>query len=105
VSASDPTIIDDLFKFRRFRLNVLSFLRLPLDTHEEALRRAMGTSSARLLTDYLRRAEQVRQSVVARVDGLNEGASPRAAPKSNVITQRIHRRPVTRRSSAAATPA
>ena len=74
MSASDPTIIDDLFKFRRFRLNVLGFLRLPLDTHEEALRRAIEASSARLLADYLHRAERVRQSVVAKV------AAPVAAP-------------------------
>jgi hypothetical protein len=53
----------DLFKFRRFRLNVLGFLRLPLDTSEAALRQAIEASSSAFLADYLWRAELCRRTM------------------------------------------
>ena len=48
----------DIFKFRRFRLNMISFLKLPLNVSEAALRSATGQSSQNLFTSYLLRAER-----------------------------------------------
>ena len=48
----------DIFKFRRFRLNMISFLKLPLNVSEAALRNATGQSSQNLFASYLLRAER-----------------------------------------------
>jgi hypothetical protein len=48
----------DIFMFRRFRLNLISFLRLPLNVSEAALRNATGRSSQNLFASYLLRAER-----------------------------------------------
>jgi len=48
----------DIFAFRRFRLNLINFLRLPLDVSEAALRNAIGRSSQYLFASYLLRAER-----------------------------------------------
>jgi hypothetical protein len=47
----------DIFMFRRFRLNLINFLKLPLNVSEAALRRATGRSSQKLFASYLLRAE------------------------------------------------
>jgi hypothetical protein len=48
----------DVFKFRRFRLNVISFLRLPLGVSENELREVIKECSANLHACYLARAER-----------------------------------------------
>jgi hypothetical protein len=48
----------DIFMFRRFRLNLITFLRLPLNVSEAALRNATGRSSQNLFASYLLRAER-----------------------------------------------
>ena len=65
-------------KFRRFRLNVLSFLRLPLDTREAALRQAIGNCSAHLLQEYLWRSQQALPKPTPRP---SLPSPPNAAPK------------------------
>ena len=47
----------DLFKFRRFRLNLIGFLKLPLNISETALRDIIRGCSLNLLADYEARAE------------------------------------------------
>ena len=46
----------DVFKFRRFRLNVIGFLKLPLSINENALRHAIKDCSVSLLSSYDARA-------------------------------------------------
>jgi hypothetical protein len=60
VIAHDPMPVYDVFKFRRFRLNLIGFLKLPLDIREDALRNAIKGCSVNLLATYLTRAERVR---------------------------------------------
>jgi hypothetical protein len=50
----------DVFKFRQFRLNVIGFLRLPLDISESELRGVIKLRSENLLAGYLLRAEGSR---------------------------------------------
>ena len=52
----------DIFKFRQFRLNVIGFLRLPLDISEGELRDVIKRRSDNLLASYLLRAERSRVS-------------------------------------------
>jgi hypothetical protein len=59
VLSHDPTQDYDVFKFRRFRLNLIEFLRLPLGVSENALRDVIKGSSANLLANYMARAERV----------------------------------------------
>ncbi len=54
--------IYDIFKFRQFRLNVIGFLRLPLDISENELREVIRGCSNNLLASYLLRAERTRIS-------------------------------------------
>jgi hypothetical protein len=54
----DSGPVYDIFKFRRFRLNMISFLKLPLDVSETVLRSATGRSSQNLFASYLLRAER-----------------------------------------------
>ena len=49
----------DVFKFRRFRLNIIGFLKLPLGVNETTLRDVIKGSSINLLAHYLARAERV----------------------------------------------
>jgi hypothetical protein len=62
VIAHDPGVVYDLFKFRRLRLNILWFLRLPLDISEVALLQAMKACSRSLFAHYIHRAECARRS-------------------------------------------
>ena len=55
----DPAPVYDVFKFRRFRLNSIGFLRLPLSIGEDALRDVIKGCSVNLLAHYLARAERV----------------------------------------------
>jgi hypothetical protein len=48
----------DVFKFRRFRLNVIGFLKLPLGVSETDLREVIKESSIHLLVNYMARAER-----------------------------------------------
>ena len=56
LSQVSPAVYD-VFRFRRFRLNLIGFLRLPLDVNETYLRGVLKGSSASLLANYLARAE------------------------------------------------
>jgi hypothetical protein len=58
VLTQDSIAAYDLFKFRRFRLNVIGFLKLPLSINENALRHAMKDCSAHLLSSYDARADR-----------------------------------------------
>ena len=51
----------DVFKFRRFRLNLVSFLRLPLGVSEHELRDVIKECSVSLYAAYLARAERSSQ--------------------------------------------
>jgi|HubBroStandDraft_5_1064220.scaffolds.fasta_scaffold84478_2 hypothetical protein len=51
----------DVFRFRRFRLNLISFLRLPLGVSEHELRDVLKECSASLCAAYLARAERSSQ--------------------------------------------
>ena len=62
VIAHDPWVVYDLFKFRRLRLNIIGFLRLPFDITEPALLENMRASSSSLIAHYLSRAECARRS-------------------------------------------
>jgi hypothetical protein len=53
-----PTQTYDVFKFRRFRFNLVRFLRLPLDISETDLRNAIMRCSANVFADYVARAER-----------------------------------------------
>jgi hypothetical protein len=48
----------ELLAFRQFRSNIISFLRLPHDVSESALRSALNTVSPTLLAGYKHRAAQ-----------------------------------------------
>lgn len=58
--ARDRGQIYDIFKFRQFRLNLIGFLRLPLDISERDLREVIKRCSDNLLASYLLRAERTR---------------------------------------------
>jgi hypothetical protein len=62
VIAHDPGLVYDLFKFRRLRLNIVGFLRLPLNVSEVSLLAAMKVCSRSLFAHYLSRAECARRS-------------------------------------------
>ncbi len=55
----------DVFKFRRFRLNLIRFLRLPLGIKESALREVLRGRSQHLLASYEARAEMATSEVAA----------------------------------------
>jgi len=57
VISSAPLQTYDVFKFRRFRLNLIRFLKLPLDVGEQDLRDAIMKCSVNLLANYMGRAE------------------------------------------------
>jgi hypothetical protein len=57
VLSSAPVQTYDVFKFRRFRLNLIRFLKLPLDVGEKDLRNAIMQCSVNLLANYMGRAE------------------------------------------------
>jgi hypothetical protein len=57
VLSSAPTPTYDVFKFRRFRLNLIRFLKLPLDVGETDLRSAIMQCSVNVLANYMGRAE------------------------------------------------
>jgi hypothetical protein len=48
----------DVFKFRRFRFNLIRFLRLPLDIKERDLRSAIMQCSVNVFADYVARARR-----------------------------------------------
>jgi hypothetical protein len=60
VLTRDRWPVYDIFKFRQFRLNVIGFLRLPLDISESELREVIKLRSENLLASYLLRAERSR---------------------------------------------
>jgi hypothetical protein len=47
----------DIFKFRKFRLNLICFLKLPLNVSEDALHHATIECSRNLFTGYLARKD------------------------------------------------
>jgi hypothetical protein len=59
VITHDPMPVYDVFKFRRFRLNLIGFLKLPLGISEDVLRNVIKGCSVNLLANYLARAERV----------------------------------------------
>jgi hypothetical protein len=87
----------DLFKFRRLRLNIVGFLRLPLDISESSLLQSMKACSASLFAHYLNRAECARRSwdsrptedwKPARSDSTESGPTGDLAPASLHATVR-----------------
>jgi hypothetical protein len=75
VIVHDPTSVYDVFKFRRFRLNLIGFLRLPLGVSESTLRDVIKGCSANLLATYVARAERAAASKAA-----DDDDSPQASP-------------------------
>jgi hypothetical protein len=59
VLTNDVALAYEVTKFRLFHLNLIRFLRVPLDAGENALRDAAKQSSVNLLANYLARAERV----------------------------------------------
>jgi hypothetical protein len=67
VLAHESAPIYDVFKFRRFRLNVIGFLRLPLGVSESTLRDVIKGSSVNLFAQYMARAERAAAKSAAPV--------------------------------------
>ena len=74
VSSHDQVATQDVFKFRRFRLNVISFFRLPLGVSEKELRDAIKERSESLHACYVARAERATMEWPER-QGRNSGPS------------------------------
>jgi hypothetical protein len=53
-----PPLSYDVFKFRRFRFNLVRFLRLPVDIGEKDLRDAIMQCSVNVFADYVARARR-----------------------------------------------
>jgi hypothetical protein len=70
VLAHDPATLIDVFKFRRFRLNLISFLRLPLGVSESDLRDVIKGCSISLYAGYVARAERAVMKTSARSGGI-----------------------------------
>ena len=64
----DRAQVYDLFAFRRFRLNVIGFLRLPLDVSEAALRDVLRQCSSNLFASYLARSERAHEESEAPIE-------------------------------------
>jgi hypothetical protein len=64
----DP--FDELLVFRRFRMNVIQFLRLPLDVDEKTLCIAIRAASSSLMAGY--ECRSARASAVVRVPARDE---------------------------------
>ncbi len=64
----DRTQVYDLLAFRRFRLNVIGFLRLPLDVSEAALRDVLRQCSSSLFASYLARLERAHEESGAPIE-------------------------------------
>jgi hypothetical protein len=58
VLSQPPSQTYDVFKFRRFRFNLVRFLRLPLDIRETDLRNAIMRCSVNVFADYVARAQR-----------------------------------------------
>jgi hypothetical protein len=58
VFSQPPFLAYDVFKFRRFRFNLIRFLHLPLDIKEKDLRLAILQCSVNVLADYVARARR-----------------------------------------------
>lgn len=56
--SQSPYLAYDVFKFRRFRFNLIRFLHLPLDIKERDLRLAIMQCSVNVLADYVARARR-----------------------------------------------
>ena len=69
---NDVALAYEVMKFRLFRLNLIRFLRLPLDVGEDALRAAAKQSSVNLLSNYLARAERVHVLRAGSVPSTND---------------------------------
>ena len=63
VSGQDMDPFDELLVFRRFRMNVIQFLRLPLDVDEQTLCDAIKGASSSLWAGYERRSARARAVV------------------------------------------
>jgi hypothetical protein len=77
VLTHDPAPDYDVFKFRRFRLNLITFLKLPLGISESSLRDAIKGCSVNLLEVYVARAERAHRQYSGpstRRDALEDGA-------------------------------
>jgi hypothetical protein len=58
VHSQIPSPSYDVFKFRRFRFNLICLLRLPLDISERDLREAVLDCSVNVFADYVIRARR-----------------------------------------------
>ena len=84
-----PSPSYDVFQFRRFRFNLVRFLRLPVDISEKDLRDAVLECSVNVFAGYVERAERavgesggpvevtVRKAAFA-IERTVEGAAERA---------------------------
>jgi hypothetical protein len=84
VSTHDAVEIYDVFKFRRFRLNVIGFLKLPLSVSESALREVIKESSTHLFVNYMSRAERAGAGYLARTETRSVGGAPDVTPAAAV---------------------
>ena len=85
VAARTRESFDELSTFKRFRLNVIDFLRLPHDVSESALRDAIKLSSLNLLESYKERAARARSKTRLR--------SPTPAAVNAETERRLPKRP------------
>ncbi|MGA2188683.1 MAG: hypothetical protein ABSH33_09135 [Steroidobacteraceae bacterium] len=83
---------DELMTFKRFRLNVIGFLRLPHDVSESALRDAIKSSSPNLLASYKDRA--------ARARSMSRFRSSIPAADASELERRSTQRPAKNRAGA-----
>jgi hypothetical protein len=89
-----PAPLYDVFKFRRFRLNLISFLRLPLGVNENYLREVIKACSVHLHAGYVARAERAT---------MNCGPAPAAIRHSYVIASGTNLTPHSRTPHSART--
>ncbi len=64
----DRAQVYDVFAFRQFRLNVIEFLRLPLDVSEAVLRDVLKQCSSNLFAGYLARLERAHEESGAPIE-------------------------------------
>jgi hypothetical protein len=81
VRSQPPSLGYDMFKFRRFRFNLIRFLRLPLDISETDLRNAIMRCSVNVFADYVIRAKRAGAESGGPVEAI-VGQSPRTVERT-----------------------
>lgn len=92
-----PAPLYDVFKFRRFRLNLISFLRLPLSVNENDLREVIKECSVNLHAGYVARAERAILNCIPGARSIDRSVKPLESRDcvdrqegANVSSQRGH---------------